>query len=156
MLMRQYHTDRLGHALGQQAEERTRQIRCLPANVVGVGVTVVDEVPLRLAQFMASPPVERDPLRRHLLTLLAHLLALARGECIEKVLKVPVTAVVPVILAAQPLQPILSSPQQFIAGRLGEIDMHTGKPFLMHTDAQCVDQADAGLAVTKQTSATNR
>ncbi|MCY1385179.1 hypothetical protein D9M69_735280 [compost metagenome] len=51
---------------------------------------------------MTFEPFERDALPRHLLTLLAHLLALAGTEGIEKILEVPITAILPVILAADP------------------------------------------------------
>ena len=75
--LRQHQPDRLRHALGQQAEEGSRQVRRLSAYMVGIGVAAVDEIPLGFADLTAFAPLERDAQPRHLLALLAQLLALA-------------------------------------------------------------------------------
>ncbi|MND83152.1 hypothetical protein D3C80_750030 [compost metagenome] len=72
---------------------------------------------------MAPAPVEIDPLPRHLLALLADLLALARAQGIEEVLEVPVAVVAPVELAAQALQPTVAAAQVMVGESVGEIDM---------------------------------
>jgi len=76
-LARHHHPHRLRHALGQQAEELAGQVRRAPAHCIGVGVTKEDKIPLRLVQLVAAIPAKIDALPRHLLTFLAHLLALA-------------------------------------------------------------------------------
>ena len=125
---RQHHADRLWHALGQQTEEGTGQVRPLSTHVVGVGVAGVDEIPFRLAQLVAFTPVEVDALPRHLLALLAHLLALARGQRVEEVLEIPIATVVPVELAADALQPVGFGADQGVEARLREVDVGAGKP----------------------------
>ena len=107
----QHHANGLGHALGEQAEEAAREIRRPPAHMVGIGVAGVDEIPLCLAELMPFAPLELDALPRHLLTLLAQLLALARSEPVEKILKIAIATVVPVELAADTLQPAVPAAQ---------------------------------------------
>ena len=126
LLTRDHHADRLGHAFGQQAEEAAREIGRLPTHGIGRGVAGVDEVPASLVQFVPAMPTEVDALPRHLLTLLAHLLALARGERVEKILEVAVTPVAPMKLAAEPLQPAVTSSHQGIRRRVGEIEVQAG------------------------------
>lgn len=90
MLPGEYHTNHLRHALGQQAEEVPRQIGHLAAHMIGVGVALVDEIPVGLTQLMASAPLEIDALPHDLFTLLAHLLAFARSEAYRKILKIAI------------------------------------------------------------------
>ncbi|MNP41427.1 hypothetical protein D3C76_1351300 [compost metagenome] len=73
----QHHPDRLGHALGQQAEELPRQVRRLTAHGIGIGIAGIHEIPLDFAQLLARVPVKFDAMASHLFTFLAHLLALA-------------------------------------------------------------------------------
>src|SRR5690606_9786336 len=119
----EHHAEHFRHAFGQQTEEIPFQVGRLAAHMVGVGVAVVDEIPVRLAQLMAATPVEVDALPRNLLPLLAHLLAFARAERIEKVLKITITAIVPVELATEALQPTLPLRHHGVAGQAGEVDM---------------------------------
>jgi hypothetical protein len=124
------HTQRLGHAFGQQAEKLAGQVRRASAHRIGVGITQKDEVPLCLVQFITAVPPEFDALPCHLLTLLAHLLALARAQAVEKILEVAVPPVLPVKLATQALHPPWQARQLRVQRRVGEVDVRTGKPTL--------------------------
>jgi hypothetical protein len=75
-------------------------------------------------------PVEIDPLAGHLLALLAHLLALSGGQCIEKVLKIAIASVKPVELAPQSHQPGRAPRQQIIGKAIGEVEVQSGQPLL--------------------------
>ncbi|MNP33709.1 hypothetical protein D3C76_1269670 [compost metagenome] len=72
-----HHAQCLGHALGQQTEKLTRQVRRTAAHRIGVGIAAVDEIPLRLVQFSPTVPAEFNTVPGHLFAFLAHLLALA-------------------------------------------------------------------------------
>src|SRR5690606_21136051 len=111
----------------QQAEEGARQIRRLPAHLIGGGVTSVEEIPVRLAHPPAIAPLEVDALPRHLLALLAQLLALARTQAVEEILKIAVAPVEPVELATQALQPAGTPGEQRVIIRLGEVHMPAGQ-----------------------------
>lgn len=89
---------------------------------------------------MAFEPLEINALPRHLLALLAHLLALARAQGIEEILKVPVATVLPVKLAAQALQPARLLLQGRVAEIVGEVDMGTGKSFDLQVAGQAFQQ----------------
>src|SRR5690606_8988621 len=94
----------------------------LAAHLVGAGVALMDEVPVRLAQMPTLAPFELDALPGHLLAFLAQLLALARAQRIQEVLEIPVTAIEPVELAAQALQPAGAAGQQGVVRGSGEVD----------------------------------
>ncbi|MNH11620.1 hypothetical protein D3C79_711380 [compost metagenome] len=129
-LPRHHHAQGLGHALGQQAEELACQVGRTAAHRVGIGVAAVDEIPLRLIQFTPTVPAEFNTVPGHLFTLLAHLLALARTQAVEKILEVTVAVVAPMKLAAQALHPARQAGQLFVQRRLGEIDVRTRQPAL--------------------------
>ncbi|MNE33354.1 hypothetical protein D3C80_1270200 [compost metagenome] len=120
----QHDPDRLGHAFGQQAEERPCQVRRLSAHGVGIGIAGVHEIPFGFTELLARIPIELDAMASHLLTLLAHLFALARTQSVEEILKVPIAAVVPVVLATQALQPTLTLAHYSIGQFVGEVDVH--------------------------------
>ena len=106
-----------------------RQVGPLPTHCVGIGVAGVDEIPQRLGQFPAFEPFKIDTLPRHLLAFLAHLLALARTEYVEKILEIPIATVLPMVLAADALQPAWLLGQSGVGERIGEVDVGAGKRF---------------------------
>ncbi|MCY1438768.1 hypothetical protein D9M71_549810 [compost metagenome] len=112
----------------------------MPAHRVGIGVAGIDEIPLRLTQLPPLQPFELEALPGHLFALLAHLFALARTEHVEEVLEIPVTAILPVILTANALQPAGLFAQCRIGEWIGEIDVGAGKPFEFKIARQAFQQ----------------
>ncbi|MNZ66585.1 hypothetical protein D3C78_848140 [compost metagenome] len=121
---------------------------------IGIGVAGVDEVPLSLAQLPAFAPVEVDALPCHLLALLAHLLALARSERIEKILEIPVASIEPVKLAPQALQPAFAPGDHAVGEDIGEIHMHPGKSLAGHPCGQAIEQPTGIRRVPRQQTRT--
>src|SRR5690606_18893077 len=112
----------------------------LAAHLVGAGVALMDEVPVRLAQMPTLAPFELDALPGHLLAFLAQLLALARAQRIQEVLEIPVTAIEPVELAAQALQPAGAAGQQGVVRGSGEVDMPAGLALLRQARLGLIQQ----------------
>src|SRR5690606_11216550 len=96
---------------------------------------------VRLAHPPAIAPLEVDALPRHLLALLAQLLALARTQAIEEILKIAVAPVEPVELATQALQPAGTPGEQRVVRRLGEVHMPAGQPPLRQLRLRRLQQA---------------
>src|SRR5690606_33707728 len=105
---------------------------------------------------MAVVPLKLDTLPRHLLAFLAHLLALARTEAVEKILEVPITLVAPVKLTPQALHPARTPTQYFVAGRVGEVHVQARQPLFEQSIADAVDQLTRRLRVTQQARAADR
>ena len=118
-----HHHNILRHPLCQQAEEVARQVGPLAAHRVGVGVTGVDKIPLIFAQLTTQIAVKRKATLRHLLALFTQLFALARHQRVQEILKIAVATVMPVILTAEPGEPVGLIGQQQVRLRIGKVDV---------------------------------
>ena len=81
---------------------------------------------------------------------LAHLLALARTEDVEEVLKIPIPAILPVVLTADSLQPARLLGQGGIGERIGEVDVGTGELFDFKVARQAFQQFETVLERGRQ------
>ena len=138
------------HAFGQQTEKLPRQIRRLPTHCVGIGVAGIDKIPLRLIQLPTFKPFEINALPRHLLAFLAHLLALARTEDVEEILKIPIAAILPVVLTADALQPARLFGQCGVGEGVGEVDVGAGELFDLKVAGQAFQQLETVLERGRQ------
>ncbi|MNP37353.1 hypothetical protein D3C76_1307970 [compost metagenome] len=114
----------------------------MPPYRVGIGVTGINEIPLRLTQFPTFKPLELETLPRYLLALLAHLLAFARAQHVEKILEIPIAAVLPVVLTTDALQPAWLFGQCGIGERVGEVDVGAGELLDFEVARQAVQQLE--------------
>ncbi|VVP08528.1 hypothetical protein PS732_03247 [Pseudomonas fluorescens] len=132
----------------------------MPTHRVGIGVAGVDEIPLRFVQRSSLQPFKLEALPGHLLAFLAHLFALARSEHVEKVLKVAIATILPVILTANALQPARLFGHGGVGERIGEIDVGTGKRFYFQITGQALEQLktvlDPGGQQPRPTDGTER
>ena len=99
---------------------------------------------------MAFEPFELNALPRHLFALFAHLLTLARTQGVEKVLEVAITAILPMKLATQPLQPTRLFRQQGVGHRIGEVDVRARQLFDVDVTGQARQQLNPGLRGRRQ------
>ena len=112
----------LAHALGDQREGLAVEIGPPPLARARVHVEGVERVPVRLGDVAAVDPLDGDAGRSRLLALLAHGLALARGERGEEVVEVRVAGVVPVELLVRALQePVLAQPAPLALAQEGDV-----------------------------------
>ncbi|MCY1187712.1 hypothetical protein D9M73_287250 [compost metagenome] len=64
-----------------------------------------------------------------MLAFLAHLLAFARTQGVEKILEIPIATVLPVVLTTDALQPPRLFGQRGVGERVSEVDVGTGELF---------------------------
>ncbi len=93
-----------------------------PLAVAGVGVELEERIPVRFRDGRAGDPLDRDAAAQGLAALLAHRLALARGELAEEIVELRVALVVPVELLIGALQEALRPQRRpLVLGQEGEV-----------------------------------